>query len=211
MAQFPFCPSAARRKQCRSRLEEHYGASLSRYEQMVLETEKHIPTYYFVLAGFFSWLLLAGFLVSPSTFASVRDMKALDETGYLGRSVKAAIQNFPLFIIAAFGCFIASCGMTALWYIWRHNYVWVCRCLVMYVDAILGVKDSDHFLRPAVIQSFTGLISTFLNVYAVKGGYWSVGAYVSVGIIGGSFAFSTGLFVLYSCILVPKLDESSQR
>lgn len=104
--------------------------SLCNYDKMILHMDK-IQPYYFGLAGFFSWLLLAGFLVSPSTYASVRYLDAPEETGDVGKAVMKAVRNIPLIFIASFACLIATVGIGWLWVKWHRNYVWINRYLVV--------------------------------------------------------------------------------
>lgn len=111
----------------------HGGGSsvcLSQYDRMMLEVDSTHPGYLF-LAGFLSWLLLAGFLVSPSTYASARESDALDDTGKVGQSLMSAVRNVPLLYIASFACLIATAGLGWLWWRWRHNYVWVKRYVIV--------------------------------------------------------------------------------
>jgi hypothetical protein len=109
----------------------NYKKGLSRYEEMVLEIDNLINPYYFILAGFFTWLLLAGFLVSPSTYASVQQSNALDRSGAVGKSVISAVRNVPLIYIASFACLGATVGICWLWHRWRFNCVWVRRYVVV--------------------------------------------------------------------------------
>lgn len=115
---------------CKTRVQRHYESHRPQYQKMVLEAEGGIALIYFILAGFFSWLLLAGFLISPSTYASVRD---LEVPAGVGKSIFDTVRHLPLAIIASVACALATIGMLLLWWIWRHNYVWICRCLVVCV------------------------------------------------------------------------------
>ncbi|KAI9146669.1 hypothetical protein HJFPF1_13574 [Paramyrothecium foliicola] len=101
------------------------GRWLSRYDEMILEIDKNISPHYFLTVGFFSWLLLAGFLVSPSTYASVKESSTLDS------SVMNAVRNVPLLYIASFACLFATAGLGWLWWRWGHNYVWVNRYVIV--------------------------------------------------------------------------------
>ena len=101
------------------------GRWLSRYDEMILEIDKNISPHYFLTVGFFSWLLLAGFLVSPSTYASVK------ESSTLNGSVLNAVRNVPLLYIASFACLFASAGLGWLWWRWGHNYIWVNRYVIV--------------------------------------------------------------------------------
>lgn len=106
------------------------GVWLSQYDRMILEVDAAHPGYFF-LAGVLSWLLLAGFLVSPSTYASIKESDALDDTGKVGQSLMSAVRNVPLLYIASFACLIATAGLGWLWWRWRHNYVWIKRYVIV--------------------------------------------------------------------------------
>lgn len=112
-------------------LNHRQGQWLSRHDKMILEIDKRIPSCYNILAGFLSWLLLAGFLVSPSAYASMQESSALQETGQVGRSVMQAVRNVPLLFIASFACLIASAGLAWLWWRWRHNYILINRYVIV--------------------------------------------------------------------------------
>jgi hypothetical protein len=78
-----------------------------------------------LLAGLFTWLLLAGFMVLPVTFASLRSSRALNGIGKAGKAVFGAVQNIPLLGLAG-ACF--GCGVIGISWIWwenRKNYIWL--------------------------------------------------------------------------------------
>ena len=75
----------------------------TRYMDMLLHLDT-IPRLDNILASFFTWLLLAGYLVFPVTFISLSDSKALSQVGQdggeLGAAVANSIKNAPLLYIA---------------------------------------------------------------------------------------------------------------
>jgi predicted histidine transporter YuiF (NhaC family) len=78
-----------------------------------------------MLASLFTWLLLAGFMVLPVTFASLRSSRALNGIGKAGKAVFGAVQNIPFLWLAGV-CFV--CGVIGLSWIWwenRKNYIWL--------------------------------------------------------------------------------------
>ena len=78
-----------------------------------------------MLASLFTWLLLAGFIVLPVTFASIRNSRALDDIGKARKVVFGAVQNIP-FLWVAGTCFV--CGVIGLSWLWwenRSNYIWL--------------------------------------------------------------------------------------
>lgn len=104
---------------------------LSKYEEMILEIDNSVQPYYFIFAGFFSWLLLAGFLVSPSTYTSVQQSNAFDKSGAVGKSIISAVRNVPLIYVASFACLGATAGLCWLWYRWSSNHVWTNRYIIL--------------------------------------------------------------------------------
>ncbi|KAJ3497945.1 hypothetical protein NLG97_g1508 [Lecanicillium saksenae] len=104
---------------------------VSTYVQMLRQADQEIAPLYFILAGFFAWLLLAGFLVSPSTFVSKQNLDMLDKSGHIGQSLAGAVRNVPLLYIAALASFSAMTGLGWLWWKWRRNFIWVTRYIVM--------------------------------------------------------------------------------
>ncbi|EHK19874.1 uncharacterized protein TRIVIDRAFT_138653, partial [Trichoderma virens Gv29-8] len=161
----------------------------SRYEEMILEIDHNIKPYYFILSGFCSWLLLAGFLVSPSTYASVQQSDALDNSGKVGESIIHVVRNVPLIYIASFACLSATIGMVWLWYKFRSNHVWTSRYLIV----------------PTLMHSAVGLGSAILNIYSNQHGQWSITAIITVSIVGVWFIISSGLYIVYDFIILPYL------
>ena len=97
----------------------------TRYIDMLLELDE-ISTIYNLLANLFTWLLLAGYMVLPGAFTSIRNSRTLsDNAGKAGKVVVKAAQNIPLLWIGAFCCMLGASGMFWLGWLWEHNYVWL--------------------------------------------------------------------------------------
>ena len=79
---------------------------------------------YSISAGYFSWLTLAGYVVLPNTFTSLRNADGLDGTAS-GRALQTAVQNVQLLPLAGLLCCIGTAGSCWLWWRWRRNYVWL--------------------------------------------------------------------------------------
>jgi hypothetical protein len=86
--------------------------------------------WYTISAGIFSWLILAGYLVLPNTFTSLKTSKALGDSKE-GQMLQNTIQNVGLLRCAGVLCSIGLLGISGLWYEWRKNYVW----LITYIFA----------------------------------------------------------------------------
>lgn len=77
-----------------------------------------------ILASFFTWILLAGFVVFPGTFASLREATASD-TGLTDKIIRTAIPNVKLLTLAVFCCVAGIAGMCFLWKMKFRNYDWL--------------------------------------------------------------------------------------
>ncbi|KUL81604.1 hypothetical protein ZTR_10498 [Talaromyces verruculosus] len=155
-----------------------------RYERMVLETET-APFVDNALAQAFSWLLLAGYLVFPGTFTSLRDssmFRAVAAENAVGHAVYRGVQNTPLLGLAGISCAVGATGAGWLWYRWQHNYVWITRQLFL----------------PTLVNATTGFANTLINIYTARHGTWSVTAIITAAVTGTFAGISALLFLLYS-------------
>jgi hypothetical protein len=94
--------------------------------EMLLELDK-IPPLHNILASFFTWILLAGFIIFPATFTSIQRLdnsEAVQENA-IAVSMLAGFKNTPLLVVAGICCGIGATGMAWLWWTWRMNYVWL--------------------------------------------------------------------------------------
>jgi hypothetical protein len=95
------------------------------YDRMCKESN-NVPKLHNMLASFFTWILLAGFIVFPGTFTSLRRAtSSTTEARIAGQVVRVAVQNTPLIAIAAVCCFVGTYGMYRLWRVWKKNYEWL--------------------------------------------------------------------------------------
>ncbi|KXN93188.1 hypothetical protein AN958_00112, partial [Leucoagaricus sp. SymC.cos] len=109
----------------------------SQYMQMLLALDD-IPMIYNLSASFFTWILLAGFILFPGTFTSL-------QSANLGNGIPAAlvnrIANLPLFVVAFICTGIGVFGMGYLWWKWMKNYIWLTNkiflCDILYVKCSL--------------------------------------------------------------------------
>jgi hypothetical protein len=95
----------------------------SRYLEMLVEVDQAPITIDF-LAGLFTWLLLAGYIVFPGAFTSLSNANALNEFGNVGKTILTEAQKGILFV-AAFCCGLSAVGIVWLWRICRANYIWL--------------------------------------------------------------------------------------
>lgn len=90
----------------------------------LIELDK-IPTRHNVLAVFFSWLLLGGYMVLPGTFPSLHNLEVgKDNINRVGKVLKA-VNNRPLLIVGGISCFIGVIGIFSLSWIQKKNSDWL--------------------------------------------------------------------------------------
>jgi predicted histidine transporter YuiF (NhaC family) len=98
---------------------------------MLLELDE-IPWWHDILASLCTWLLLAGYVVLPGAFTSIRNSRVLsDEAGAAGKAIVKAAQTWPVLLVASICCAIGVSGMAWLWYSWRRNYVWLLNKIIV--------------------------------------------------------------------------------
>lgn len=147
-----------------------------------------IPRLHNILAAFFGWLLLAGYVVFPGTFSSISS--SLDSNSSSAAEAEASkilnsVQNTPLLIIASVACGIAIVGLLCLCFVWRRNYVWLL----------------NRIFLPCATNSLAGLISSLVTVYTKKDGAWSIMAKVTAAVEVGAFVVCGLLFVVNTVML----------
>jgi len=102
----------------------------SPYINMLLHLDK-IPRLHNALASLFTWLLLAGYVILPGAFTSIRNSRVLsEEAGAAGKAVVKAAQTWPVLTVASICCVGGASGMCWLWYRWKSNYIWLSRKII---------------------------------------------------------------------------------
>jgi hypothetical protein len=103
----------------------------TRYIDMLLQLDT-IPVLYNILSSVFTWLLLAGYMVFPGTFTSIRGSQTLvNGAGKAGKLVSTAVQHIPLLYLGAICCICGAAGMSWLGWLWRANYIWIVNRIVL--------------------------------------------------------------------------------
>lgn len=100
----------------------------------MLKEEAQMDWKYNLCAGVANWVLLAGYLVVPGTFTSLKESSEVEQQlqkNNAGRALLKTIQNPPLLIIAC--VFLAAGGLTLGWLssIFRDNYTWLINRIFM--------------------------------------------------------------------------------
>lgn len=170
----------------------------TRYMEMLLQIDE-IPRLHNILAAFFTWILLAGYLVFPATFASLQDSISGkgggEETTVVAQKALHTIKNVGLLYVAGACCIIGAIGMMCLWYRWRENYVWLI----------------NRIFLPGFLNSIAGIISTVINVTTSQNSQWSVTAKVTVTVTGACSGVTLMLFALYNFWVLKRVKSKHAR
>jgi len=150
------------------------GQTQTRYIRMLLALDDISPLFN-ILASFFTWVLLAGFVLFPGTFASWKDEPAGSPQGV----ILTLINHLSLFVIAFICTGIGVCGMCWLWWRWQENYVWL----------------TNRIFVPGFLNSVAGVISTLSSIYGSQGGTFG-GTEKSTIIVTGVLTVVWGILVL---------------
>ena len=136
----------------------------TRYMNMLLSLDT-IPRFHNILASFFTWILLAGFLVFPGTFTSIASLgNDPNIHSHTAADILRSVKHVQLLVVAGVCSGIGAGGMLWLWWRWRQNFVWLL----------------NKIFLPGSLNSFAGLISTLINVYSQQGGKWVSRSYYQV-------------------------------
>ena len=101
----------------------------TRYMDMLLAMDT-IPRFHNILASFFTWVLLAGFVIFPGTFTSLSKLDPDDPSAH---RILEGVKNIPLLAVAGSCCGVGALGMCWLWWRWRDNYVWLLNRIFLFV------------------------------------------------------------------------------
>jgi len=84
-----------------------------------------IPRLHNILASFFTWILLAGFVIFPGTFTSIQSLDTNSEVSasHTATEILHTVKHIDLLVIAGICCGIGAGGMVWLWWRWRENFV----------------------------------------------------------------------------------------
>jgi len=164
----------------------------TQYVNMLLAKDK-IHTVYKVLAGFFTWILLAGFILFPASFTNLQKIQS--HVGATGKEVVKDITNVPLYVVGWGCCGIGALGMLWLWWRWRNNYIWLV----------------DRIFLPGCLNSLAGVISTLVNTLTAQDRTFSSTARITL-IVTSSVTVVCGVLVLvYSFWMLRRVKKKHDR
>ncbi|KAH6674291.1 hypothetical protein B0J14DRAFT_480571 [Halenospora varia] len=163
------------------------------YMRMLLALDD-IPRLHNIMASFFTWILLAGFVIFPGTFTNLQSSKTLDSAP-ISHTILHTIKNVPLLVIATISTSIGALGMLLLSLRHASNYVWLI----------------NKIFLPGTLHSLAGLISTLVNVYTSQHGDWSITAKVTTGVTGSGVLVCGMGFAVYNFWMLGGVKRTHER
>ncbi|CAE6531077.1 unnamed protein product [Rhizoctonia solani] len=182
-------------------LKRHPSAN-TRYMNMLLELDA-VPRFHNMLASlagkpasFFTWILLAGFVIFPGTFTSIQQLDLDDPSrSDAERWILGRVKNVPLLVIAGLCCSIGAIGMIWLWHRWHTNFIWLV----------------NRIFLPGTLHGLAGEISTLVNVFSQQGGRFSTTAIVTTTVTGACAAVCGVLVLFYSSWKLERVKRAHHR
>ncbi|KAL2017990.1 hypothetical protein VTK56DRAFT_1370 [Thermocarpiscus australiensis] len=175
------------------------GGAQTPYMSMLLSLDK-IPRLHNILVSFFAWILLAGYVVIPGSFTSVK--RKQEEGGIeipiggggAGKLVLTRANTAAMVI--GFVCICAGMfGLAWLALRWRRNYVWLLNKLYM----------------PLILNSLAGLLATVTSVYAQQAGDWSTQATITAILEASILGVNMLFFFVYNYWLLQRIRDDHEE
>ncbi|KAN0114264.1 hypothetical protein V8E52_006914 [Russula decolorans] len=146
----------------------------TQYTDMVFET---MPFRFNVMTFVFMWIVLAGFLVLPSSFPKIQTI--LGDSNKLCKVVRV-VRNIPLLVVGFTCCGVGTIGLCLLWWRWAYNYVWLL----------------TRIFIPGMFIGLSGLISTFVNLYGSQDCVHYGATTIATITVTGGYAVICGLLTI---------------
>lgn len=168
---------------------------------MAMSTER-IPRAHNILSNVFAWMILLAFIIAPANFCGEAggtspklDVKRDDALP----STPAASHRFiPSVALLAASCAMFGLGLAGMLWLtlcWRRNYIWL----------------MNRIYLPLMLNSLAGLIGSLVIIDIQDHMWFSVAAYVSLGIEGTTLLLSGALFFYTNYLLLAKLKREHAR
>ena len=132
--------------------QQRYSKMDTQYVDMLLAME-YIPMTHKLLAAFFNWIYLAGFMLFPGTLMSMNLNFRIWYTSFYTHSerytsILTLTPFFPPYLrrfTVAWVCVgIGASGKLCLWWRWRKNYIWALNKIWMYVVSTLSPPPDSN-------------------------------------------------------------------
>lgn len=166
------------------------GFAPTRYVNMLLALDD-IPEMFNMMASFFTWILLAGFVLFPGTFTSLQQQQLSGVEAQLLN----VVSNIPLFVIAWICTGIGSIGMIWLWWRWQRNYIWIV----------------NRIFVPGLLNSLAGVISVLSNIYGVQHGTYGTTSESAIIVTVAVAVVCACLIVIYQFWLLGNIKKEHNR
>ncbi|KAI6130978.1 hypothetical protein EV401DRAFT_487171 [Pisolithus croceorrhizus] len=166
------------------------GHEKTPYVEMILAMD-FIPNWYTLMAGISTWILLAGFVLFPATFASW----ATRPTDTVEYDIATIIRNMPLLVIAWVCTGLGGVGMLWLWWKWRRNYIWVV----------------TRVFLPGLLNSVAGIIATVTNAYETQGNLSGSNVRATIIVTGAVAVICGVLAMIYQFVFIRRLRKDHER
>ncbi|KAF3031372.1 hypothetical protein E8E12_000346 [Didymella heteroderae] len=179
-----------------SSLHSGQHASQTLYMAMSIQANQ-VPVIFDICASFSSWLTLAGFIVLPATFTSLKNSNDLGSVAG-GKEIQDAVRNLGLLPVAAILCCVGIASSSWLWWRWHKNYIWLV----------------SRIFLPGLFHSLIGLFTTLANIFSAQGGHMSVTAKVTISVTtvcGGCMLILVGVYSQLVNSLITETDRKVSR
>ncbi|KAJ6561768.1 hypothetical protein B0H19DRAFT_943811, partial [Mycena capillaripes] len=157
----------------------------TKYVNMLLAIDG-IPPMYNILANFFTWILLAGFVLFPGTFTNLQQN---NELGALGITAVNAIKH--VYVVAWVCTGVGASGMLWLWYRWQGNYIWLVNRIFM----------------PGFLNSLAGVLSTLASVLGSQDATLSISSKSTIIVTSAIAGICGILTAFYMFVLIRRLKK----
>lgn len=161
----------------------------TKYVNMLLALDG-IPQLHNILASFFTWILLAGFVLFPGTFTSLQEANG-EGLGSIGSAILGSVAHLPLYVIAWICTGVGAIGMCYLWYKWQANYIWLVNRIFM----------------PGLLNSLAGVLSTLSSVLGVHHATFSLTSKSTIIVTGGIAVICGFLTGFYQFFLIRNVKK----
>ncbi|KAJ7067367.1 hypothetical protein C8F01DRAFT_980254 [Mycena amicta] len=175
----------------RPRLPGRHGSQMdTKYVNMLLALDS-IPTMYNLLTSFFTWILLAGFVLFPGTFTSLQEKP---QSTALGITAANVIKHVSY--VVAWACTgIGAAGMLWLWFRWYANYIWLV----------------NRIFLPGLLNSLAGVISTLSSVLGAQDATLSIASTSTIIVTSATAGVCGILTAFYMFVLIRSLKKKHDR
>ncbi|KAJ7217392.1 hypothetical protein B0H12DRAFT_1032126 [Mycena haematopus] len=144
------------------------------------------------MAAFFTWTLLAGFVLLPNTFSSLQNKGERQSSQHAPAGDLRACPQIRYRVVCSG---IGVLGMLWLWWQWNQNYVWL----------------NNRIFLPGALNSLAGIISTLANVYNAQHGEFVATSKITIIVTIVAAAICGGLTLLYSMVRLRKAKQAHNR